>query len=407
MFRRCLPPLSLLLAALAGFAGGGAAAAEEKRPWDDIVAAAEGQAVYWNAWGGDEKVNAYIAWVGDQVKERYDVTLNHVRLADTADAVSRVLAERAAGKDRGGSIDLIWINGENFAAMKEQGLLYGPFTEVLPNFRLVDFKDKPTTLIDFAVPTDGYESPWGMAKLNFIYDSARVEQTPGSIPALLDWARAHPGRFTYPAPPDFLGSTFLKQVLVELAPGPDILQQPVASDAQFAEVTAPLWNYLDALHPHLWRDGKTFPASGPAQRQLLDDGEVDITLSFYPAEASSAIASNLLPETARTFVLDGGTIGNTHFVAIPFNANAPEAAMVVANFLLSPEAQAVKQSAEAWGDDTVLDLSKLSEGDRHLFSTLSRGVATLPPDELGPTLLEPHPSWMTAIEEEWRRRYAG
>src|SRR3546814_11050062 len=93
---------------------------------------------------------------------------------DTEDAGYRDVAERAAGKEHGGSIDLIWINGENFAAMKAQELLYGPFTDVLPNFRLVDFDNKPTTLVDFTVPTDGYESPWGMAKLNFIYDSARV-----------------------------------------------------------------------------------------------------------------------------------------------------------------------------------------------------------------------------------------
>src|SRR3546814_9701148 len=64
-------------------------------------------------------------------------------------AVSRVLAERAAGKQAGGSIDLIWLNGENFAAMKAQQLLYGPFTKLLPNFRLVDFDDKPSTLVDF------------------------------------------------------------------------------------------------------------------------------------------------------------------------------------------------------------------------------------------------------------------
>jgi putative thiamine transport system substrate-binding protein len=408
MIRRRLPFMSMLLAALATAAGlcGGAAQGAENRSWPEIVEAAKGQTVYWNAWGGDERINAYIAWVGDQVREEYGITLNHVKLADTADAVSRVLAERAAGKKEGGSVDLIWINGENFAAMKEQQLLYGPFTQVLPNFQLVDFEDKPTTLVDFTVPTDGYEAPWGMAKLNFIYDSARVEETPGSIPALLDWARAHPGRFTYPTPPDFLGTTFLKQVLIELAPDAAFLQAPVENDAQVEQAARPLWEYLDALHPNLWRGGKTFPASGPAQRQLLDDGEVDITLSFHLSEASSAIANGLLPETARSFVLDKGTIGNSHFVAIPFNASAAEGAMVVADFLMSPEAQAVKQSPEAWGDDTVLALSKLSEGQRHLFESLPRGIATLAPDALGPTLLEPHPSWMTRIEAEWQQRYA-
>jgi putative thiamine transport system substrate-binding protein len=51
-------------------------------------------------------------------------------------------------------------------------------------------------------------------------------------------------------------------------------------------------------------------------------------------------------------------------------------------------------------------MSKLNEGQRHLFASLPRGVATLPPEDLGPTLLEPHPSWMTRIEAEWQRRYA-
>jgi len=408
MIRRRLPLVSMLLAALAAALGlcGGSAQAMENRPWPEIVAAAEGQTVYWNAWGGDERINAYIAWVGDQVRERYGVTLVHVKLADTADAVSRVLAERTAGKKEGGSIDLIWINGENFAAMKEQHLLYGPFTQVLPNFRLVDAENKPSTLVDFTVPTDGLEAPWGMAKLNFIYDTARVEAMPHSIPDLLNWAKAHPGRFTYPAPPQFLGSTFLKQALIELAPDPAFLQKPVESDAQVEQVTRPLWEYLDALHPHLWRGGEIFPASGAAQRQLLDDGAVDIMLSFNPGEASSAIANDLLPDTVRSFVFDKGTIGNTHFVAIPFNANAAEGAMVVADFLMSPEAQAVKQNPEAWGDPTVLSMAKLSDGERHLFDMLPLGVATLPPEALGPVLLEPHPSWMTRIETEWQQRYA-
>jgi putative thiamine transport system substrate-binding protein len=405
--RRRLPPFAFLLAALATAAGvSGPVRGAETRPWTAIVEAAEGQTVYWNAWGGDERINDYIAWVGDEVEKRYGVALRHVKLADTADAVSRVLAERAAGKTRGGSIDLIWINGENFAAMKQQDLLYGPFTEALPNFRLVDFDDKPSTLIDFTVPTDGYEAPWGMAKLNFIYESARIEDPPGSVPELLAWAKANPGRFTYPAPPDFLGSTFLKQVLIELAPDPAFLQQAVASDAQVEQVARPLWEYLDELHPHLWRGGETFPASGPAQRQLLDDGEIDITLSFYPSEASSAIANDLLPPTVRTFVLDEGTIGNTHFVAIPFNANAAAGALVVANFLMSPEAQAEKQNPEVWGDDTVLAMAKLTPDQRQRFAELPRGVATLPPEALGPTLLEPHPTWMTRIEAEWQRRYA-
>ena len=402
--RRIAGGLAALLCALAAAAVpvSGSRAAD----WAAVTAAAQGQTVYWNAWGGDERINAYIAWVGERLAEDHGITLRHVKLADTADAVARVLAEKAAGRDAGGSIDLIWINGENFATMKQNGLLFGPFTEQLPNYALVDFAGKPTTRIDFTVPVEGLEAPWGMAKINFIYDSARLTETPGSIPDLLAWAKAHPGRFTYPAPPDFLGSTFLKQALIELAPDPAALQAPVANEAQFAEMTAPLWPYLEALAPNLWRGGEIYPASGPAQRQLLDDGEIDVTLSFYPSEASSLIANGLLPDSARVFVLDQGTIGNTHFVAIPYNASATEGAMVVANFLMSPEAQAKKQNAEVWGDDTVLDVAALPADKRALFGALPRGPATLSPQELGPTLLEPHPSWMTRIEAEWRKRFS-
>src|SRR5918996_3142130 len=103
-----------------------AASAARADAWDDTLAAARGQTVYWNAWGGDEQVNAYIAWVGEEVAERYGVELEHVKLTDTAEAVARIVAEKASGRTRGGSVDLVWINGENFAALKRQDLLFGP-----------------------------------------------------------------------------------------------------------------------------------------------------------------------------------------------------------------------------------------------------------------------------------------
>lgn len=372
--------------------------------WDDTVAAARGKTVYWNAWAGDPRINDYIGWVGGQVRERYEIDLRHVKVTDTADVVSRVLAEKAAGKDRGGSVDLVWVNGENFAAMKENRLLYGPFVDRLRNAKLIDTQGKPTTTVDFTIPTDGLESPWGMAQFVFTYDTEQMAKPPKSAEALLEWAKANPGRLTYPSPPDFIGSTFLKQMLVELTPDPARLQKP-ADDADFDTVTAPLWSYLDQLHPNLARGGKSFPATGPALKQMLADGEVAMGLSFHPGEASRDIASGLLPASIRTFVLNKGTIGNTHFVAIPYNASAPDAAMVVADFLLSPEAQLYKQDPAVWGDFTVLDLEKLGAADRARFEALPLGEATLSHEELGVPLPEPHPSWMVRIEQQWLKRY--
>ena len=371
--------------------------------WDEIVAKAKGQTVFWNAWAGDERINAYIDWAGDQVRARYGVTVQHVKVSDTAESVARVVAEKAAGRTEGGSVDLIWINGENFAAMKRNDLLFGPWTDDLPNYRYVDTENKITTTIDFTVPVDNLEAPWGMAQFVFMHDTADVKSPPASVAGLLDWAKANPGRFAYPQPPSFIGTTFLKQVLIELAPDPDALLQPVAD---FDAVTAPLWDYLDALHPALWRRGEVFPQDAPTLHRLLDDREVSIAMSFHPAEASGLIAEDKLPDTVRTFVLENGTIGNTHFVAIPFNAKAREGAMVLANFLMSPEAQIRKQDPDVWGDFTVLAKDKLSAEAQAAFAALDMGIATLSPSALGATQLEPHPSWVAALEEAWGRRYA-
>ncbi len=391
------------LAYLAAFLPTVALAQTDPADWDAVTAAAQGQTVYWNAWGGSTTTNDFIAWVGDRVAEDYGVTLEHVKLTDTADAVTRVLAEKQAGENDDGAIDMIWINGANFAAMKEQDLLFGPFAEQLPNWAFVD-ADGKTVQTDFTVPVEGYEAPWAMAQVVFIHDTADLAEPLGDMVQILNWAQANPGRFTYPQPPDFLGTTFLKQALVDLLDDPAALAEP-ATDANYDLVTAPLWAFLDELTPALWREGRAYPATGPAQLQLIADGEVDLAISFSPGEATAAIANNQLPDTARTFVLDGGTIGNASFVAVPYNSGSTEGAMVVANFLMSPEAQARAQDPNILGYGTVLNMDALSAEDRAAFDALELGIATLSPAELGTVQAEPHPSWMTRIADDWIDRY--
>ncbi|SFI25901.1 ABC transporter substrate-binding protein [Jannaschia pohangensis] len=369
--------------------------------WQAVTEAAKGQTVYWHAWGGSTATNDFIAWIGERAAEQ-GVTLEHVKLSDTADAVGAVLTEQQAGRDTDGSVDMIWINGANFASMKEADLLFGPFAEQLPNWRFVDVEGKTVTS-DFTVPTEGYESPWAMAQLVVVYDSARVKSPPKSADALLEWVGENPGRFTYPQPPDFLGTTFLKQMLIELVPDPAILQDPVGES--YADDTAILWEVLDQMRPALWRQGRAYPENGPRQFQLINDGEVDLAFSFSPGEATTAIANFELPDTVRTYVLEGGTIGNASFVAIPYNSSAKEGAMVVANILLSPEAQLRAQTPDILGYGTVLDMDKLSPEDRAAFDALDLGVATLSPAQLGQALPEPHPSWATRLAEDWVARY--
>lgn len=392
----------LIVTALAGAA---LAADPNPQDWPAVEAEATGQTIYFNAWGGEPRINAYIAWAAGELKARYGIDLVHVKVNDTASVVSQVLAEKTAGRDTNGSVDLVWINGENFAAMRKHDLLMSPgWATLLPNWTHVDVDGKPTVLTDATVRVDGLESPWGMAQLVFLHDTDTLADPPRTLEALKAYILDHPGRFTYPQPPDFLGSTFLKQLLVTLAPDRLALDRP-ATDENFDTQVAPVFAYLDEITPHLWRKGAAYPANVSELRRLFADRETDLAFTFNPADASAAIADGELPGTVRPYVLDGGSIGNSHFVAIPYNASAKAGALVTANFLLSPRAQARKADPTIWGDPTVLDIAGLGEADRALFDALAEDPALLPPSEMRPTLREPDPSWTERLERAWTVRY--
>ncbi len=393
-----------VLALSSGLGAAGRVLAEDSAAWRAIQAQAKGQTVYFNAWAGSPAINAYLQWAAGQLDQRYGLRLVHVKISDAAEMVQRVRNEKAAAKSDG-TVDLVWINGENFLAMKREGLLKGPFAEQLPSYAWVDTQGKPTTRIDFSEPVDGMEAPWGMAQLTFMVDAARVPQAPRSLAAWLAFAQAHPGRMTYPRPPDFHGTSWLKQMLLDLNPGAlrQALYQPL-TNAAFEARTAALWRTLDAVHPHLWRKGRQFPLSAGAQRQMMADGELLWALTFNPNEAANEIAASRLSAATISYQFDGGTLANTHFLAIPFNTQAFAAAQVTANFLLGAQAQARKADTTVWGDPTVLAVDTLPAAQRAWFQSAPV------PGQLqawAPAIPEPHASWVDALEKEWARRYGG
>lgn len=356
--------------------------------WQDINDKARGQTVYFHAWGGSQEINQYIRWAGEQLKTQYGVELKQVKITDTAETVTRLIAEKAAGKESGGSVDLMWINGENFKSMKNNDLLYGPFVETLPNWQYINASLPIDS--DFSEPTDGLEAPWGVGQLVFIYDHQKLNNPPQSFAELLSYAKAFPNRITYPRPPEFHGTSFLKALLIELTNNDAALSKPV--DAQsFALITAPLWHYLDELHAVAWRAGKQFPSGSSEMIQLLDDDQIDLALTFNPNAVYSAQASGKLAKTTRSHAMQAGALSNIHFLAIPWNATAKEGALVAINFLMSPEAQSRKGDMNVWGDPSVLrhDVLTGSAANTKLFKSIA----------------EPHPSWQAALEAAWQTRY--
>jgi putative spermidine/putrescine transport system substrate-binding protein len=371
--------LALLLAACAT-PKAGAGGQPLPSDWEGIQTAAKGQTVRWWLYGGDQRVNAYVDRYVAPAAAKLGITLQRVPVADTADAVQRVLADRRAGKTSGGAVDLIWINGENFAAGKQAGLWRRDWVARLPNSRNVNLHD-PAIARDLGVPIDAQEAPWSRAAFVFAADQARTPHPPTTFPELLAYAKTHPGRITYPAPPDFTGSAFVRQAVQRLG----------SRQAGFA--------FLKALKPYQWRGGQTFPASEAELNELFGNGQVDLAMSYDPSFVAGAVAKGQFPPSTRPFLLGGGALVNTSYVTIPANAAHTEAAMVVANLLLDPRLQAIKADPDVVGVPTVLDPGRLPQAQRRLLAAATDSPYLLP--GFGRPLSELPAGQVTPIERQW------
>jgi putative spermidine/putrescine transport system substrate-binding protein len=346
--------------------------------WEQVLerARAEGS-VNWFHWGGSDTLNTWIETVVRPELAQLGITLNTSRVPNTRDAVDLVLADARVGRGLGqGSVDAIWINGENFFTLATQDLLFGPFADKLPNSRYFfldpDDPRSDINLYDFGYPTDFQEIPWASAQYICTIDTARLprENAPQNFEDLEAWLRADPGRFTYVKPPHFQGNTFVQTVLYAFNPdgtGYETFQKSrdEFTPEEFARVIQPGFEYLKRIEPFLLggggQDGRRgspiYPENNVMNEGLFVNGEVDMLCRFGVYNTATNIERGIFPETAENIIFpESGMITNKSFIAIPGNAPNPAAALVLVNYLSSPESQLSKLATigNTLGIDTPL-----------------------------------------------------
>ncbi|MEP2945419.1 MAG: ABC transporter substrate-binding protein [Lentilitoribacter sp.] len=371
------------------------------KSWDEIKTIAKGGEVNWFMWGGSDSINQYVSeYIGDILKDEYDITLNRVGISDTAEVVNIVLGEKEAGVMDKGTVDMIWINGENFRTMKQGDLAYCGYTNLLPNNALVNW-DNPSIANDFGVPVDGCEVPWSKTQFSFTHNTTTVENPPRSIGELIEWVKANPGQFTYPAPPDFNGAVFVRHVFYHAAGGVENLLGEF-DQAKFDEVSAKTWEILNDLEPYLWREGKTYPTTIAAHEQLYANSEIALTFNYEPAGVGIKIENGTFPPTSQGYGLTDGTIGNTNYTIIPFNSPNKAAALVLQNVLLSGKAQLEKAQPNVWGAAPAIEIDRTVDAIKAAFAKIERHPKVAPAEELAKNALpELQASWISAIEKGW------
>lgn len=127
-----------------------------------------------------------------------------------------------------------------------------------------------------------------------------------------------------------------------------------------------------------------------------------MTMDYSPTKAEAQIKDGVFPPTTRTFVFDSGTVSNTHFLAIPFNAPHKAAALALIDYLESPEAQLFKYDPAVNGDFPALDVRRLPPPERAEFDAIKLGESVLPLDVLAAhALAEPDSRYVTDLEQGW------
>lgn len=367
--------------------------------WQDILDQAKGSTVTMAMWDGDPLINAYMnGYVRSKLKDLYNIDLQLVG-GHGNELVQKMKVEIDSRRTLG-DIDVMWINGQTFYQLRELKALYGPFTERLPNNSLIDWENRFIRK-DFQQAVDGYECPWGNVQFAMIYAPDRLATPPKTKEELATWIRQNPGRFTFDT--GFTGMTFLKCLLIDFAESRDAFQGSF-DERQYEVASSKLWNYLRELKPFLWRKGESFPENVAQLHRLFVNNEIDFTMSNNDGEVDNKAAEGIIPANSKAYVLQSGTIRNSHYLGIPINAPNKAAALVLTNFLISPEAQLEKSLPNRWGDGTVLAFAKLPPEYRERFHNIPGRIRIPPRDQLEPFALEePAPQVMIRLYEDFRK----
>ncbi len=330
-------------------------------------------------WGGDPRVNA---WIDNELapyaKENYGIRVERVPM-NIDEILTKLTNEK--GSQTTGSIDVIWINGENFYYAKQNDLLHGPFLDDVENAEKYINLAGPAATVDFGYPTEGYEAPWGKAQFVFVNNGKLLPEPPLNSAELKEFVMSNPGVFTYPEAKDFVGSAFIRTIIYDIIGYENIKDLPADYDT-VKEAVMPAMEYLNEIKPYLWKEGKTYPKDSAQLDGLYQDGEVYIAMDYNANKALSKVNDGSWDVSTRTFVWERGTPFNTHYLAIASNAPNKENALNLIDAALSPDMQISKADLKGWGDLPVLEYEKLSDSDK-----LKLDEALTPSEELKETIL--------------------
>lgn len=392
--------------AVSSSATGEAAVEFDINDWDSVLEAAKGQTVNVNMMTGADMG----AWMNKEIGpkiEELGITWNLTMAANTVDVVNLVSSEMSAGKTEGGSVDVCWINGENFSNLMDAGYLYGPILEVLPSYEFCNLDD-PNTTRDSGRDTEGYEVPfqsiWDVFWANTdVIPESEFPTDADSFKALVE---KYPGKFTYANLGNYKGTYFVNTIINAVC-GPEVWEKVSGEELEkeeLKELIEPALQYLRDIAPNLWNGGQSYPADGDQMLQLFSDGE--IAMLFETTMPQGAMDEGTVPDSTRPFFLESGAIHDIWYMAIPKNAGNLAAALVTVNEIMKPAIQVSQFEAVGYYPFTPYDMMD-AEG-KAAYDEIKWTEGLIPPTEMDDyAIANIHGKNNDLLEEIWDEEVNG
>lgn len=192
------------------------------------------------------------------------------------------------------------------------------------------------------VAAKGKIQPYRGTTVILAYNSETVpeDEVPTTMDELVEWIKAHPGRFAYNTPgTGGAGDSFVRTSIYNFIDDESAL---MSNDPKWMEQWDEGFAFLKELHPYMYKSGSSvvYPNKNQGTLDLLTQGEIDMCPNWADMVLSQRKAGTV-PEKIKITTIEPSFTGSVQGIAVPSYSGNKEGGFAFIDYLLSPEAQTI------------------------------------------------------------------
>ncbi|MDQ0757363.1 extracellular solute-binding protein [Arthrobacter sp. B3I4] len=199
--------------------------------------------------------------------------------------------------------------------------------------------------------------PYRGSSVLLAYDTKTVPTPPKTMADVLAWIKANPGKFTYNTPNSGgSGQSFVTSVLDMNVPA-DVRQKMVTGyEPDLEKYWDEGFKTLASLNPYVYQKG-VYPNGNDQVLKMLGSGELAMAPVWSDMFINGQKTGQIPKTVAYTQISEPSLTGGAAYLGIPKTSPRQDAALKLANWVLTPKAQAL--TVDTLAGYPVISLDKL------------------------------------------------